>query len=612
MRSDGTEPRRLARGAWHSWSQDSSRIYYKSRVDNRVYSVSTQDGEANPRPILACSRTFPSVSPDEKRVAYFEKGWLKVEDLASHTVIGQWEVPFDTWGGASWSGTGRELCLGGAIRADVRVGLWIYGLGREEPTNVLCGQIDTASWSSDQTKLTFTLGPPYFEVWAADLDPNGSTVDSLGPGRTTEEHHRQMVSLYTRRIHADPTDAHTYLRRAEQYRHLRQERKASADMRRYASVAAGATPSGSWLDSWWSAEHVIEGPSGWQLVFSVEDRGDGTKVLSGAFGQKGSSGTRSFEVPLFLVSLVGLLLSGPVSPPAHAGLTFGEPVDVQSVIPDVTGDDIIDCLSDDGLDMYITSGRGGGQGNWDIWVLKRASKDDRWGPAQNLGPAVNSDKVDWLSCISSDGLTLYFTSNREGKHHIFVTTRATKDSPWGQAVRWGPETNPGSHDYGPWISADGLELYFSSERSGSGWMADIYVARRTLPNDPWGPGVNVGGPVSQPSHDEVFVSLSPDGLLMLFSDHWTTSTHRPGGQGDADVWMSRRTSPSSPWQEPVNLGPQVNGPAKDIYPRISPDGQTLYFRSNRAGWNTWQAPIIANHDLNGDGDPREEAVSARP
>jgi hypothetical protein len=65
--------------------------------------------------------------------------------------------------------------------------------------------------------------------------------------------------------------------------------------------------------------------------------------------------------------------------------------------------------------------------------------------------------------------------------------------------------------------------------------------------------------------------------------------------------MARRASLSDPWQTPVNLGPKVNGAAQDVQPRISPDGRTLYFASDRSGWDNWQVPIIPNCDFNGDG-----------
>jgi serine/threonine protein kinase len=133
MKSDGTEPRRLARGGWPSWSQDSKHLYCQSRIDKVLFSVAIEDRDARPVPILACSNNFPSLSPDEKSIAYLEGVALKVKDLASQTLVAEWPVPFTAWGGAGWSPTGSELCLGGDNTTQERTGLWIYAFDRPQP-----------------------------------------------------------------------------------------------------------------------------------------------------------------------------------------------------------------------------------------------------------------------------------------------------------------------------------------------------------------------------------------------------------------------------------------------------------------------------------------------
>jgi len=103
-------------------------------------------------------------------------------------------------------------------------------------------------------------------------------------------------------------------------------------------------------------------------------------------------------------------------------------------------------------------------------------------------------------------------------------------------------------------------------------------------------------------NSEALCSLSPDGLLLLFSSHFGATGRRPDSYGLSDLWMSRRASLSDTWQTPVNLGPKVNGPSSECAPRISPDGRTLYFGSTRSvNWECWQAPIIPICDFNADG-----------
>lgn len=307
---------------------------------------------------------------------------------------------------------------------------------------------------------------------------------------------------------------------------------------------------------------------------------------------------KSFKIPTFLASLFGFCLFwGLDAPPAHADFTFGKPVNLKSVIPVIDpAHESIDCISSDGLEIYIVSDRPGGFGDYDIWVLKRPTGDSDWGPPENLGPAVNSASQENGAWISADGLTLHFASNRPGGYgnfDIYKTTRATTVDPWGPAVNLGPAINSPAADGDAWVSPDGLELYVSSRRSGGYGSGDIYVASRSTTADPWGELVNLG-PTVNSAYDETSLCLSPDGLLLLYSDNFEGGTApRPGGHGGSDVWMTRRTTVSSPWQASVNLGLPVNSSNNEIMPYISRDGSTLYFVTYSGGvWDNWQAPII--------------------
>jgi len=309
------------------------------------------------------------------------------------------------------------------------------------------------------------------------------------------------------------------------------------------------------------------------------------------------------RITLVLMVFGLVLVLTPAS--ANADFAFGEPVNLKSVIPVIDpAHESIDCFSSDGLEMYIESDRPGGHGEMDLWVLRRASIEENWGPPENLGPGINSPRVENGSSISNDGLTLYFNSFRSGGYgsgDIYMTTRTTANAPWGPAVNLGPKINGSSFDGCPCISPDGLELYFLSGRPGGYGDGDIYVTRRATLNDPWGEPVNIGPEINSP-YNELPISLSPDGLLLLFDDSFSDRGPRPGGYGDADMWMTRRASLSDPWQSPVNLGPKINSSARDAGPVISPDGRMLYFFTfSNETWDNWQVPIEPVVDFNDDG-----------
>jgi len=291
---------------------------------------------------------------------------------------------------------------------------------------------------------------------------------------------------------------------------------------------------------------------------------------------------------------------------AKADFTFGEPVNMGQPVNSSAGD-TIDCLSADGLEMYITSQRRCGRGNWEICVSKRATIADAWGTPTVLDPPVNIGQLDQCASISPDGLELYFMSNRGGGYgqaDIWVARRPTINDAWDQSVNLGPLFNTSGYEGTPCISGDGLELYFDSDGLGGYGSGDIYVAKRSSVEDPWGEPVNLG-PVVNNSAIECWSHISSDGLLLLFSED--LGPLHPGGFGKSDMWLTRRESIAAPWVAPVNLGSMVNGPSRDVGPKLSPDGSMLYFSSDRPGsegipyGDIYQAPIIPIVDLNGDG-----------
>ena len=123
-------------------------------------------------------------------------------------------------------------------------------------------------------------------------------------------------------------------------------------------------------------------------------------------------------------------------------------------------------------------------------------------------------------------MALFF--HRGGGGGIWVTTRQTKEEPWGEAVKLGPTVNSSAEDGGPSISADGLMLFFGSLRPGGNGMADIWVTMRATTDGDWGTPVNLGPLVNSSSHD-ASPSISADGSTLFF---WSGA----GGFGLSDVW----------------------------------------------------------------------------
>lgn len=67
-----------------------------------------------------------------------------------------------------------------------------------------------------------------------------------------------------------------------------------------------------------------------------------------------------------------------------------------------------------GLEIYIASTRSGTFGLLDLWVSQRETLNDGWTAPVNLGPTINTRFREWFPSVTSDGLGLYFASNRPG------------------------------------------------------------------------------------------------------------------------------------------------------------------------------------------------------
>jgi hypothetical protein len=219
------------------------------------------------------------------------------------------------------------------------------------------------------------------------------------------------------------------------------------------------------------------------------------------------------------------------------------------------------------------------------FVCERANADFTFGKPQNLGPVVNSPLGvgDGTPGISADGLTLYFGSDRPGglgRVDLWVTTRQNTNGPWGPPVNLTTVNSPYSEGY-PSVSADELTLYFSDvihrpDRPGGQGGHDLWMTTRAGTADPWSTPVNLG-PIVNSSADEQSPTISHDGLTLIFA------STRGGGSGNYDLWMSTRPTIQRDWGPPVNIGPLVNSSSYDQECCLSCDGLALLFMSGRSG-----------------------------
>lgn len=230
----------------------------------------------------------------------------------------------------------------------------------------------------------------------------------------------------------------------------------------------------------------------------------------------------------------------------------------------------------------MVSDRTGGLGGLDIYVTRRASINDPWGPLQNLGARINSSANDYCPFITPDGHKFLFLSNRAGgagmgDFYMAFRRNNLDDLAWDE-VQIVPELNTAADEFGPsgYENPDTgvLTLYFNSDRPGGAGASDIYTS--TL-----GPDGKFTAPQRvaelNTSGTDQWPVVRLDGLEMFFT------SNRSGTVGGNDLWVTTRGSISEPWSTPVNLGPVVNTAGVEGRSWIYAGGARLLYFSNRSG-----------------------------
>jgi OOP family OmpA-OmpF porin len=235
------------------------------------------------------------------------------------------------------------------------------------------------------------------------------------------------------------------------------------------------------------------------------------------------------------------------------------------------------AISRDGLTLYFVSNRPGvppdAFGDADLYVARRESVDRPWDLPVNLGAKINTAAFEGFPALSRNEHHLFF--NRTSGD-IWVSYRENVhddlgDGGWQLPVPLGPGVNTADTEAGPSYFENrkgGLpQLFFGSVRPGSA-LADIYVA------EAFGSAVPVKELNSTANDSKP--SITADGLEIFFH------SNRAGSAGN-DMYSSVRKSVLEPWSAPESLGAVVNSAAIDFLGAISPDGETLFFTSTRDG-----------------------------
>jgi Tol biopolymer transport system component len=173
-------------------------------------------------------------------------------------------------------------------------------------------------------------------------------------------------------------------------------------------------------------------------------------------------------------------------------------------------------------------------------------------------------------------------------------TDVASDGPFGQG-EWrldAPEhlsaLSSANWDGDPFVSADGLTIYFSTFRDANslGLQSEIYRAARPSKQQSFGAPARM---LELSSSSDETLSMTNDGLTAFLV------TGRPGGKGLSDIWKAERAAPSVPWSNDLFF-PSVGTAAQEWDARPSADGLRLYFSSEGYVANKQVIMVVARPD----------------
>lgn len=214
----------------------------------------------------------------------------------------------------------------------------------------------------------------------------------------------------------------------------------------------------------------------------------------------------------------------------------------------------------------------GGLNDQDIWAStwngdKNYSKGEDY---KDLNNKYNNSIVGF----NSDESIVYLINSYDGKKDLKkgISYAKKKGDSWGTPKEI---TIPGldieGDFYGFHVNRNGDVIIISYAGPETLGEEDLYISIKE--GEKWSKPMHLGAQVNS-SGFEISPFLSENNDTLYFS------TNGRGGEGDADIFYSIKTSDSwSEWSSPVNIGSQINSSKFDAYFTIS-DG-FFYWSSNR-------------------------------
>lgn len=217
-------------------------------------------------------------------------------------------------------------------------------------------------------------------------------------------------------------------------------------------------------------------------------------------------------------------------------------------------------------------------------IIRLRQKVDTLAPPKgvllSLGPHINSPYPDYAPYMHPSGQVLLFTSRREQiltaldpdqlrNEDLYYAQRDFVRGGFRPAEKFRDVINSPYNEGSACLNSDGTMLIFARCDAPDGYgSCDLYASY--YEEGRWQQPTNLGPDVNSPAWDS-HPFLVGDSLLFFASN-------RPVGFGQSDIYMCRRL-PDGRWSKPQNLGPTINTAGDEVTPYFYEPHQVLYFSS---------------------------------
>ncbi len=190
----------------------------------------------------------------------------------------------------------------------------------------------------------------------------------------------------------------------------------------------------------------------------------------------------------------------------------------------------------------------------------------------NVGDNINTSDAEYFPTVTVQDSLLLFMRRDSYKREDFLFSTFSANG-FTYAKTLSDTLNFANKKGAPSLSSDLNTLYYAAEYNDIGYgRYDIYKVSKI--GNGWSAPLNLGRNINSDFWESA-PSISPDGQSLFFS------SNKPGGMGGIDIYVSYKNK-NGVWGKAFNLGPSINTTGDDQTPFIHADNRTLYFASN--GW----------------------------